>query len=508
MRPEPADLHHFLAKGYFLWIAVVLAAPRCEVARFSEFRGEKLRTQAAALREGKRAAEKFCSGCHLLPQPESMSQDNANFVLAYMGLFLGIDASRTLDEAERTQFRQRYEFLKRTGQIPSRPQLQPEEWQFLRNWYLAVARHPFVSSEPAQPAKLTPLPFADAGVTMLLRTSDGYAVGGGLSGQLFFLDAQFRTVAAVKLDSPPVHLIEKQAGFYVLTLGSLLGALEGSGSSIWFIERKNKKAQRLLQGLARSAHFLLSDFDGDGTEDFLIAGFGSIRGGGLLLAHRRNGRFVLENLAALDSVVRLALLAQDGTHHRLLALTGGAAEKLVLLESYNGQLANTKVLAEYPPHLGSVWLEVADLNQDGEKEILVLSGDNADAGPYHETKPDQGLRIYQLSGQKLVQRHFESLPGALSLALWPRRAATAIAVARFYSDPKTPQDLTVLEPVSGWKFQRRHYSLDSRPVLVLPIDAEALLVGSGNLPVLFRSEQGPKLRQFQGPALGLLRLKN
>lgn len=479
----------------------------CHVARFSQFRGEKLPTDRATLATGKELAQKYCGTCHLVPQPETMTQQTANYMLAYMGLFLGIDASRQLDDAERLHFRTRYEYLSRSGSIPAQAALSPGEWQNLRAYYLALARYPFTSTEPAMAMSLKPVPFTDQGVTMLVRLTDGtLAVGGGVTGTLFFFDSALRPFKRVQLDSAPVHLVERPEGYYVLTLGSLLGTLGANAtSSLYFIDRASGSSHTMTRMLPRSAHFVMADLDADGKEDFIIAGFGSVTGGGIFACVKKVLSCTIKILSRQNSVVRLALLPPHGAVTRFLALSGGAREELLLVEYELGLVRETK-LVEYPPHLGSVWLEVTDLERDGENEILVLSGDNADAGPYNEVKPDQGLRIYHWHDGKLRQKAFVSLPGALSLTLATHAGRQIIAVARFYTDPESGQDVTLLLPEKKLHFQRRHFRLDSRPTVLVQGGTDALVVGCGNLPVTTLTEGQVRLREFTGPVLGLMQI--
>ncbi len=491
----------------FIFLFAVLS---CNRARFNSFRGEALSVDAATLKEGKKAAEKHCSACHLVPQPESMTQVSAHFMLAYMGLFLGVDASRQLDPLEKEQFRNRYELLKRQNKIPVNAMVLPNEWHSLKAWYLASARHPFESSEEAHEASLTEIGIADRGVTLLARLSHGgFAVGGGMSGTLFFLDANLRTIKSIPLDSPPVHLVETPDAYYVLTLGSLLGSLDADArSSIYKVSRQGYQYHKILWDLPRAAHFLIANLNNDNTPDFVVALFGNVVGGGVLACTSQRAKYACNTISERESVVRLAeIKSEKPGEFSFLALAGGAREGLFRID-YKAGVSRKKSLVDYPPHLGSVWLEVVDIDKDGTDEILVLSGDNADQGPYNEVKNDQGLRIYRFANGTLTQKGFESLPGALSLVLLPARDGVSIAVSRFYTDPVRKQDLTLLTHTKGLNFSRKHFTLSVRPTVLATNNQGQLLVGSGNIPIISYNKEGtPLVREFSGPALGLLKIQ-
>jgi hypothetical protein len=430
-----------------------------------------------------------------------MSQDNAAFMLAYMGLFHGIDASRGLDEAERTQFRKRFELLKKTGAIPDKPAISTGDWKALRAYYLGLARYPFESGEEARPTEVNPITFDDQGITLVKTLKDGLvAVGGGVTGRLQFFSADLKPVYSLTLDSPPVWIEEAPGGYFVLTLGSLLGALSDENkAALYFIDAKTHAARKVLAHLPRSGHFMAADLNADGKPDFLLAAFGAVTGGGILLFESTATGYKEKTLSNHASVVRLAPLSMSAGKAEFLALAGGAREALLHIRYEKGRVEE-KTLTEYPPHLGSVWLEVADIDGDGTKEILVLSGDNADSGPYNETKPDQGLRIYAYESGTVRQLRFESAPGALAMTLVPRGQGNNIAITRFYAAPDRKQDLTVLDFAQGFSAQRTHYTLPSRPTVLAALK-DRWLIGSGNFPLAAKVDGKVMLRDFKGPVL-------
>jgi hypothetical protein len=149
---------------------------------------------------------------------------------------------------------------------------------------------------------------------------------------------------------------------------------------------------------------------------------------------------------------------------------------------------------------------------DGDKqdEILVLSGDDADCGPYNALKPYQGLRVYDFKSDAVTLRNFFPVQGALSMSI---RSATAgralqILIFAYYADLRSPRDLVLFEVSSTGEWQQKSYFLNSRLTVGTWVgETNKALVGSGNTPLRQRVGDSVSVRQFDGPALQEVELR-
>lgn len=498
-----------------LLAAMLFLAVTCGKSnRHSTFRHESLDTSVAALTAGRALAQKHCAQCHIFPEPDLLDQSTYNYTLTYMGLLMGFDSSATLsDPLDLAHFRNRFQLLSRTGRIPPKPLLPKADFTSLRNFYLAASLAENKVSIPVE--KLTDtrikFDFKDPVVTMAKQISGTpyLAVGGGTLHSLQILDKDQKVILETTFASPPVDVVHHQGSFFVVTLGDLLGGIGGANKAeLW--QLSGAKKTRLLSGLARTTQVLLHDFDGDQKPDFLISSFGNQEDGKLSWYGFEGGSLREHVIAKNASIVRTAIVSRPGVLPvKLIALHAGAREQLVIyLINKSGIVA--KVLAEFPPSYGSVWLETADVDGDKQDEILVLSGDNADCGPYNALKPYQGLRVFDFKSDTVTLRKFYPVQGALSMSIRPAVSGRALQILIFayYADLRAPRDLVHLESLPTGEWQQRSYFLNSRLTVGTWIaDTNKVLVGSGNTPLRQRVGNSVSVRQFDGPALQEVELR-
>lgn len=490
------------------FVACTFLFSSCGARGFRKFGDEILETDATSLNTGKKLAAEHCSRCHLVPSPESMTQDTANFVMTYMGLFMGIDSKSTLkDPLEMKQFDSRQKLLKIGKMIAASPELDRPSWYTLRNYYLVNARSPYEHNPKSQrlDTSAAPFRFEDSAVTLLANLSDGsIAIGGGLANKLQILDSENQLVLEAVFSSPPVWVQKTKSGYYVLTLGDLLGSISGmENSELWLLAQKSRK--RLLHSLPRSSHFVVTDFNGDGVDDFLISAFGTLGNGKFVLFESNAAGYSERIVANYDSVVRSHIWGKTGKNtFEIMALRAGAREQLLLF-TISPEKITERILTEYPPHLGSVWLDASDILGTGERLVLVLSGDNADCGPYPPTKPDQGLRMYSFSGGVLREKGFVSLPGALALDVSTneKTGTKDLVVTHFYSPVTARQDLSILRPSRSdiLAFAHESFTLESRPTIAVVRKNKGkrqVWVGTANFPMVQKIENKPVARHFSG----------
>ena len=377
---------------------------------------------------GAALAAAWCGGCHTVPDPTAL--DRATWtrnVLPEMGARLGI-----------------YEFRGRrwrpdpslpAGTYPAKPLLALADWAKIFDHYRdgSPAEHlppaPPPDRATARFAVRLPPPRTDgepAAVTAVLvdEAAGRILVGDGAGRRVRVHDRALRPVAEVPVDTPPVHFAPLQGGAWLVTLiGSLAPGDAPRGAVVRLdppgAEGEDWRVTRLVRRLPRPVRTLAADLDGDGLRDLVIAGFGHARGG--ISAHlaRPGGGFAPVTLLGEPGAVSLALHGGDlyalmaQGDERLLRFPGAALARAAAGERASPvaagaairpsgaapppAVASPEILRRYPPQRGSSSMRALDFDGDGDADLLVTAGDNADFTPVF--KHGHGVRLYLGDGR-------------------------------------------------------------------------------------------------------------
>lgn len=104
-------------------------------------------------------------------------------------------------------------------------------------------------------------------------------------------------------------------------------------------------------------------------------------------------RVLWESPGGVKTVVRD--LDQDGRPDLLVLMAQGREGLYAFYNQGEGRFG-MKALLQFPPVYGSSDFTLADLDQDGDEDVLLVQGDNADLSPV--LKPYHGVRVYRNEG--------------------------------------------------------------------------------------------------------------
>ena len=95
----------------------------------------------------------------------------------------------------------------------------------------------------------------------------------------------------------------------------------------------------------------------------------------------------------------------------MLVLFAQGDEQVALFTNQHDGTFQKKTLLRFPPVYGSSYLELADMNGDGQPDLVCTNGDNADYSQI--IKPYHGIRVYLNDGKfGFKQAYFYPMPGA------------------------------------------------------------------------------------------------
>jgi len=191
----------------------------------------------------------------------------------------------------------------------------------------------------------------------------------------------------------------------VAELGSFTSEDHSRGAVVWlrWDGEQGVWQQRLLQsGLGRVADVRPGDFDGDGDEDLVVAEFG----------HLYTGRVLLyENTAIVCGVPQLKEHVVDERHGAIhvptadlngdgrldfVALLSQEHEVVVAyLNSGGGKFERQTLFAAGDPANGSSGIELLDLDRDDDLDVLYCNGDTFGSAYF---KPYQGIHWLENRG--------------------------------------------------------------------------------------------------------------
>ncbi len=343
---------------------------------------------------GERLAKSYCASCHLLPAPQDLNREIwATEVLPQMAAFYGLYGNKS--RADYLGSSQEAPFL---GKVyPEAPQLELAVWDTIFNYY--VEQSPGRLSPPDSPPILFEMKqfqskvirdgseeaFPSLATSVAVDESTGEVVVASLlakdGGQRRFTDQQVSSKEGFIGIQPSLRpALEGR-----LTMGSLIPSDVPRGTFV--------ASGDTLKELLRPLDFLYWDGNQDGNEELIIAEYGNMTG--QLSSYDRGKKTVLSPTPGALRL-RVADLDKDG-YKDLLVLFAQGDERIEVWYSRPGK-PERKLLYRFPPSYGSSDLQVADVDGDGDLDLIHSCGDNYDYQPI--PKPYHGIRILRNNGEE------------------------------------------------------------------------------------------------------------
>jgi hypothetical protein len=180
--------------------------------------------------------------------------------------------------------------------------------------------------------------------------------------------------------------------------------------------RQRFTPHRLIDGIARVADARAGDLDGDGDLDLAVAGFGYDDGETSWLENKGGWTFEQHVLQRLSGPIN-AIIADVNQDRRpdIVALVSQEWEEIwAFVNEGGGRFSPTMLWGSTNPDFGSSWMSVADLDRDGDVDLLYSNGDAFDYAPAN-SRPWQGVHwLENQGGLRFVLHRMADLAGASS----------------------------------------------------------------------------------------------
>ncbi|HWZ02784.1 MAG TPA: VCBS repeat-containing protein [Mucilaginibacter sp.] len=361
---------------------------------------------------GKELFTAYCSTCHMLPDPGSLTKVIwKNHVLPVMASRMGIiypgyDPLRGLSDEEKA-------IVKKNNIIPENPVLTNDEWAKLVN-YILINAPDSVSLDTSRLTRNSPLKqFVREDIPLdTVRPSLITGLEYNNETNTLWISNYYNKVynwqygkgvtKTINTESPVVDFNFYKGSTYFTEIGKLYPTELNLGS---YAKYNDTSVTALLTSLHRPVHAEIEDLNNDGVPEIVVCNFGNKTGSLSLYKKNKAGKYEEQVLLPLAGAIKCYIKDMDGDGKKdIVAMFAQGEESVWIFYQKDNLKFKAKRVLRFPPNYGTTDMVLVDYNHDGLTDIVTVHGDNADYS--NILKSYHGIRLNINEGNDVFKEKF------------------------------------------------------------------------------------------------------
>lgn len=341
----------------------------------------------------------YCSSCHIAPNPKNIPKDIwENSVLPEMAARMGY----LYNDYDPYKFKSPQEKLHMSlsKEYPEQALIDSLTWWGIHDYITSLApvsipidktrknRNKVLNQFSVKTIDITELTVPIITNIQFDRIKHRFAIGDA-TGSLHQWPTVTTTALAKKSNSPITSYHHKGNHLYVTEIG----ILEPSEIPKGLITKISLGiTDTIISKLHRPVFTEIIDLNDDGIDELLICEFGNLEGQ-LSLLEESGSAYVKKSLYSQSGAIKIEIadMNNDGKKD-IIALFSQGDEGIRVFYQKNDLKFDSEQVIRLPPEYGSSWFELLDYNGDGDLDIVLTNGDNADYSIFK--KPYHGVRLF------------------------------------------------------------------------------------------------------------------
>ena len=357
----------------------------------------------------------YCGSCHLPPDPANIPkaiwEDN---ILPEMAARLGYKYNHYNPLAKNSMEENLY--IRMTNTYPKQPTIDSATWQQIHDYVITLApdsisidtsrngRNSILTHFKSKPVSLDN--YGAARITSIrFEPESSQFVIGDAYGAVHNWPIQDTTL---RFDSPLISYRKIGEDEYFTEIGYM----NPSEIPLGLIYRKRSGViDTLAKKLHRPVYTEIVDLNKDGQDEILISEFGNLTGE-LSMLIQSDTQYEKRTLLPVPGTIKLEIkdMNNDGKDDIIVLASQGNEGIYILYQKEDLKFSPSHVIRMGPDY-GSSWFQLFDYDNDGDMDIVLANGDNADYSIF--SKPYHGVRLFLNDGaNKFEQVWFYPIYGA------------------------------------------------------------------------------------------------